>query len=500
MKYLLTLISLFASISLYSQVSPLLSTTWDQGCYYNADCPSVSSGGACGKAWTGCNATAWAQIFKYYNFPDSTMGSNYCNAYFPSECVDFSNQGYNYALMPANLTSANSEVAKLMYQLGVAQDMQWSGNVSNSFFDPIPLKRFFKYSPKMHSIAKYLFPTTADLIQAIKNELNAGRPVYAKGNNHFYLIDGYNTSNQFHLNFGWGGLYDGYYDITNVTNAAGNFTPTNFMFNIMPVNGDLEIGQDTIRVNAYGGINYYEFTSLLSWNAYTNVSWIHINLTNGNAGYFNSSDSAYFSCDVNNGGERTGKIFIQNANDIDTIVVVQEASPLLVTPDTLFFPDSGGTQTLKIKYFTWSSWNLSSSVSWLTPSSASGTGADSLVTIQCSPNTTTSVRSGFLVITGGVYSDTVQVIQDKATTTSLPEKDIFPTNLFPNPTHGEITLASEKGIQKLILYNYSGKLIFSKNFQNSKHITIDLTNKPKGIYIIEVQYTKGVKRALVIKQ
>ncbi|MBK6523988.1 MAG: C10 family peptidase [Sphingobacteriaceae bacterium] len=46
---------------------------------------------------------------------------------------------------------------------------------------------------------------------------------FAKGG-HFYLIDGYDASNKFHTNFGWSGTHNGYYAITSVTNAAGNFT------------------------------------------------------------------------------------------------------------------------------------------------------------------------------------------------------------------------------------------------------------------------------------
>ncbi|MBK9452139.1 MAG: Spi family protease inhibitor [Bacteroidetes bacterium] len=40
-------------------VSPLLTTTWNQGCNYNANCPA-DGGGSCGRVWTGCGATAMA--------------------------------------------------------------------------------------------------------------------------------------------------------------------------------------------------------------------------------------------------------------------------------------------------------------------------------------------------------------------------------------------------------------------------------------------------------
>ena len=56
-----------------------LNTTWDQNCYYNALCPSDNistclNGGTpnpCGHVYTGCPATAMAQIMKYWNYPPS---------------------------------------------------------------------------------------------------------------------------------------------------------------------------------------------------------------------------------------------------------------------------------------------------------------------------------------------------------------------------------------------------------------------------------------------
>lgn len=136
-KLLFNLIFLIFFINVYTQVGPLISTTWDQGCYYNAYCPPTSSGGACGRVWTGCNATAMAQIFKYYNYPTSGM-SYHCNANAPSHCIDFSTQTYNYAAMPNSLSSHNEEVAKLMYHIGIAVDMQWSGTNSTSYFESKP--------------------------------------------------------------------------------------------------------------------------------------------------------------------------------------------------------------------------------------------------------------------------------------------------------------------------------------------------------------------------
>ena len=50
-----------------TQVGPLLTTTWDQGQYYNAMCPEDPDGPD-GHVWTGCVATAMAQIINYWEY------------------------------------------------------------------------------------------------------------------------------------------------------------------------------------------------------------------------------------------------------------------------------------------------------------------------------------------------------------------------------------------------------------------------------------------------
>ncbi len=40
-------------------------------------------------------------------------------------------------------------------------------------------------------------------------------PIYAVGNGHAFVVDGRNSEGRYHINFGWGGLYDGYYILPN---------------------------------------------------------------------------------------------------------------------------------------------------------------------------------------------------------------------------------------------------------------------------------------------
>lgn len=474
---------LIGSAFVHAQVAPFLPTTWNQTCYYNDSCPTVSSGGSCGRAYTGCNATAMAQICKYYAWPASGDGSH-CNSNLPAQCVNFGVQTYNYASMPANVTSANAEVAKLMYHLGAACDMMYSGTSSNSFFSSTVLKEYFWYSPKMYSTATFLFNTTQELIDAIKLEIDSGRPVFAKGGNHFYLIDGYNASNQFHMNFGWSGVYDGYYDITNVVNGAGTFTPGNFIFMIRPLLGDLETANDTIVVTASAGATGFDFTSMLPWTISTPTSWLTTALTSGAPGFINFSDGNTFTPQINNGGTRYGYIYVQNANDVDTIVVQQDPSPFGINPDTLYYTAAGGSQSTSLTYYSWASWTSSVSATWLmiTPSSGTGNGTPS-ITATSNPGTP---RSGYVAFSGGAFRDTVWILQDSSITTGIDESVPYTFDVFPNPANSSLSISVPYcESYNIIITDAGGRIMLEQNSNTTQRV-VDISSLHSGIYFIRL--------------
>ncbi|MBK6523989.1 MAG: C10 family peptidase [Sphingobacteriaceae bacterium] len=88
---------IFSTVTVNGQVAPFVTATWNQTCYYNALTPTVASGGSCGRAYTGCNATALAMICKYYNWPSNGIGGTYCNSNFTTNCVNFGAQTYSYS-------------------------------------------------------------------------------------------------------------------------------------------------------------------------------------------------------------------------------------------------------------------------------------------------------------------------------------------------------------------------------------------------------------------
>ncbi len=73
------------------------------------------------------------------------------------------------------------------------------------------------------------------------------------------------------------------------------------------------------------------------------------------------------------------------------------------------------------------------------------------------------------------------------TITNNPEiKDKQEINMFPNPTKGIINITGDK-IISIDVYNIMGKKVYSELVDNTnQNINIDLSNKCKGTYIINV--------------
>lgn len=201
-----------------SAVNPLLSTTWDQSPYYNALCP--------GGSVTGCVATAMAQVMKYWNHPVQGTGMHsYNHQTYGTLSANFGSTTYQWSSMPNTVSSSNNAVATLMYHCGVGVDMNYSPQSSGAWVveedDPVcaesALKNYFGYSSSLHGEKRDNGYSTAQWVSMIKGELDGQRPVlyagFGSGGGHAFVCDGYNSSDYFHFNWGWGGYYDGYFSI-----------------------------------------------------------------------------------------------------------------------------------------------------------------------------------------------------------------------------------------------------------------------------------------------
>lgn len=211
-------------------VSPLLSTTWNQGTYYNELCPA-DPGGQNGHVWAGCVAVAMAQVMKFWNYPDYGSDNHSYNDYtYGTQTADFVNTYYDWTSMPNSLSNYNTPVATLMYHCGVSVDMSYSTSGSGAYSGTAAssMKRFFDYSHTLYLASKnsYADTTWRDLI---KSEIDLGHPLYysgypSSGGGHAFNCDGYQGTDHFHFNWGWGGSYNGYFYLNDLTPGTHDYT------------------------------------------------------------------------------------------------------------------------------------------------------------------------------------------------------------------------------------------------------------------------------------
>jgi len=236
-------------------VSPLIQTKWNQNKYYNDLCPAVSDGPN-GHAYTGCVATAMAQIMKYWSYPSTGIGSHSytwngqtLNANFGATTYDWNNMAdyYEYYFengtdqyanpLPEPSAEEIAAVATLMYHCGVSVDMNYGGNSTGgsgaaNAFVANALKNYFNYKNtaqhKQKSYNSTVYYTDDEWIAMLKADLDAGRPLQYGGQDpngnsgHAFVCDGYNSDNYFHFNWGWSGRYNGYFSLNNLDTGANN--------------------------------------------------------------------------------------------------------------------------------------------------------------------------------------------------------------------------------------------------------------------------------------
>jgi len=233
-----------------ASIGPLLTTTWGQSDPYNDGAPSIAVpypqyplNESCSHALTGCVATAWAQLLRYWSWPIQGTGSHSYTWYdidggAHTQSANF-NTTYNWYQMLNDYGSGSTSdqraaVAELMYHMGVAAEMEYgcNGSGSGAYADEV-LDVYFYYQSTMNQYSRSSYSADA-WFALIKAELDAdpARPVvfsiFGPGGGHEVIIDGYQTApdsvtDMVHINYGWTGFYDGYYNIT-VDFSAGGYT------------------------------------------------------------------------------------------------------------------------------------------------------------------------------------------------------------------------------------------------------------------------------------
>ena len=198
--------------------SPMMSTTWKQTAPYNYSCPVIDGS----YSLVGCGAIAAAQIMKYHQWPSNKAWSS----------------------MPNVLSATGTTVlSNFLYEVAVSLGTDFSVVSSWSSILDIQSALRDNYNYKLDDYTDYSESST-------RASVNSNRPVLLQGNDedyngHFWVCDGtrYHTPGKkyvlyvvgyteplqfvaagqpyeamesynyymYHMNWGWGGTYDGWY-------------------------------------------------------------------------------------------------------------------------------------------------------------------------------------------------------------------------------------------------------------------------------------------------
>lgn len=191
-------------------VAPIVQTEWAQWFPYNKFCPTVTIDSTEQHVYAGCAPLVMSQLLRAcrYSAGSKRLGRR-----------------YNWQLMPNRLDTATyaaqNAVAQLIRDCGTAANTNYRQTASATKLNDVVagLKKFFGLSRYMHVADRSHYTgAEGDLQwkQLIFSELKAGRPVIVRGQKgrnfaHVFLIDGCRDSTV-HVNFGWGGRRNGYYD------------------------------------------------------------------------------------------------------------------------------------------------------------------------------------------------------------------------------------------------------------------------------------------------
>lgn len=217
-----------------TNISPMLTTTWDQTEPYNNACPDFFT---YGKSVTGCVATAMAQLLYYHyqhspnkmvsatqaEIPAYKCSTNWdghgqisVSAVPQGSKLDWTNMTDTYG--PSSTDAQKTAVANLMAYCGASVNMNYAnaangGSGARDTRVPGALIKYFGFDRSTVCVSPTQY-STADWIDAVYNELKAGRPVlYSgqsdEGSGHEFIVDGYEGDNYFHVNWGWSGTYNG---------------------------------------------------------------------------------------------------------------------------------------------------------------------------------------------------------------------------------------------------------------------------------------------------
>lgn len=255
-------------------IPTLVTSRWNQGDPYNQQCPTYNDNGTQRLSATGCVATAMAQVMYFWKWPRTATPT------IPGYTTGWNNTTTTYDALPSTTfdwdamtdtydsnspQAAKDAVAELMHYVGKSIEMGYGpSSGASSGQCPRALRTYYGYDKNCYlaSASDYSYQDWEDLIYT---ELAAGRPLLMAGDTsdrtggHEWVCDGYDGNGCFHMNWGWGGMCDGYFLLTVMfpdqqgiggsTSSDGYSMGQNIVVGLQPATGTQPDPEEIVRIS-----------------------------------------------------------------------------------------------------------------------------------------------------------------------------------------------------------------------------------------------------------
>ncbi|MBN3035872.1 MAG: C10 family peptidase [Bacteroidales bacterium] len=207
-----------------------LMENWHQSPPYNNFCPMDPVTG--GRSVAGCPATAMAMIVDHFKTVNGTLftneddyyhsyqGRNYWidDDYIQQDFLSFPQiNGWLDSIQGRWLTGSplkNDERAALTFACGAAARQVYTSSVSGTFGVVQAYNAYLKFG---FDQCELIDESDTSLYSRLSHNMKHAQPAHLAvvtpqwDMGHNVVVDGYNTDDYYHINFGWGGTYNGWY-------------------------------------------------------------------------------------------------------------------------------------------------------------------------------------------------------------------------------------------------------------------------------------------------
>ncbi len=544
-----------------TDVAPLITSNWNQDFPYNALCPEdpASTGSYQGRVPVGCVATTMSQIMYYWRYPNTGSGQHciFPTPSYGTQCANFSTTTYDWTGMTDMPNKECYPAALISYHAGVSVDMDYGPTGSGAYSSKVPtaLMNNFNYASGCINVTKMSYSTT-DWENLLKGDLDQKMPLYYAGSGpeggHAWVCDGYQGTNYFHFNWGWGSADNGYFYLTNLNPGGSNFNQSqNAVIHIKPPSTAYPpycSGQNTISAYNFGSFEDgsgpaldYQNNANCSWLIAPADSIANIKLTftrfstdpsdeikvyagdNTSAPLLGTYSGTTIPAMVTATGPKMLVTFTSNGGttapgfqanyDATPVSFCQSSLTLTATEGTI----TDGSNNYQYRNSTSCKWKIqppnATSVTLTLTSLNTQTDKDVIVVYDLVTSALLATISGTTIpapvtTTSGkmlIMFNTDQSVRgdgfsaNYTITVGTEETKAFENlSIFPNPAEDYVNVSFNiTDIQnvKLDLVTMNGNILRSEtmtNFKGAFEKRIDVSSLPKGVYLLRLTSDKGI--------